>query len=164
MQYSEGSLGRVFVLRFENGDDLIGSVENMAGEKGIGAGIVLFMGGLRDGQMVTGPELPVIPPTPHWETFKKAWEVFGMASIFPSAKGPMIHIHSSLGRGREALVGCLRERASVYLIVEAVLFELLGVRARRGLEEKSGLCLLSLGQMAEVNSFDKPNHTEQHPK
>jgi predicted DNA-binding protein with PD1-like motif len=38
MQYSEGSLGRVFVLRFENGDDLIGSVENMAGEKGIGAG------------------------------------------------------------------------------------------------------------------------------
>ncbi len=163
MQYSEGSLGRIFVLRFEEGENLISSIENMAKEKCIGAGIVLFMGGMRDGQMVTGPELPVIPPTPHWETYGNAWEVFGMATIFASAGSPMAHVHSSLGRGREALMGCLRERASVYLIVEAVLFELLGVRARRELEEKSGLCLLSLGQIApEIDSLSKPNHTEQH--
>jgi predicted DNA-binding protein with PD1-like motif len=153
MQYTEGSLGRVFILRFEDEDDLIGSVENMAREKGIGTGIILFMGDLQDGKIVTGPESPVIPPTSHWETFKNAWEVFGMASIFPSAEGPMVHVHSSLGRGREALVGCLREKASVYLIVEAVLFELLGVKARRELEEKSGLCLLTFGQMANVDQL-----------
>ena len=148
MQYSEGSLGRVFILKFEDRDDLIESIENLAKEKGIGAGIVLFIGALRDGHMVTGPEMPVIPPKPHWETFPDAWEVFGMASIFPSADGPVVHVHSSLGRGREALVGCLREKASVYLIVEAVLLELLGVKARRELEEKSGLCLLSINKIA----------------
>jgi predicted DNA-binding protein with PD1-like motif len=149
MQYSEGSLGRVFILKFENGDNLIGSIENLAREKSIGSGIILFIGAIQDGQMVTGPEMPVIPPISHWENYENAWEVFGMASVYPSDKGPKIHVHSSLGRGRESLLGCLREKASVYLIVEAVLFEILGVDARRELDEKSGLYLLSFKKMAE---------------
>jgi predicted DNA-binding protein with PD1-like motif len=144
MQYSQGSLGRVFVLRLEDGEDLIASLEGLAREKGVAAGVALFMGALKDGQMVTGPEVATIPPTPHWESFQSAWEVVGMASIYPGEKGPMVHTHSSLGRGREAMAGCVRMVASVYLIVEAVLFELLEVDARRVLDEKSGLHLLSL--------------------
>lgn len=145
MQYSQGSLGRVFVLRLEDGEDLIASLEGLAREKGVHAGVALFMGALRDGQMVTGPEVATIPPKPHWESFHSAWEVMGMASIYPGENGPMVHIHSSLGRGREALAGCVRIVASVYLIVEAVLFELLELDARRVMDEKSGLHLLSLG-------------------
>jgi predicted DNA-binding protein with PD1-like motif len=144
MQYSEGSLGRVFVLRLDDGEDLIASLEGLAREKGVAVGVALFMGALKDGRMVTGPEEAVIPPTPHWEGFQNAWEVVGMASIYPGEKGPMVHIHSSLGRGRESLTGCVRIVASVYLIVEAVLFELLEVDARRVLDERSGLHLLSL--------------------
>jgi predicted DNA-binding protein with PD1-like motif len=150
MQYSQGSLGRVFVLRLEDGEDLIASLESLAREKGIQAGVALFMGALRDGQMVTGPEVATIPPKPHWESFYNAWEVLGMASIYPGENGPMIHIHSSLGRGRESLVGCVRIVASVYLIVEAVLFELLEVDARRVMDESSGLHLLSLGLGARM--------------
>jgi predicted DNA-binding protein with PD1-like motif len=143
MQYSEGRWGRVFVLRMDDGEDLIGSILRFVGEKEIGSAVVLFLGALRDGRMVTGPELPVIPPTPHFEPFIGAWEVFGMATIYSSG-GPRIHVHSSLGRGREALVGCIRERASAYLVVEAVLMEIAGIKASRELDERTGLYLPSL--------------------
>jgi len=67
-----------------------------------------------------------------------------MATIYPSAKGPMMHIHSALGQGRQALLGCIRERAGIYLTIEAVLIEFAGLRADRVWDEKSELFLLSL--------------------
>ena len=42
------------------------------------------------------------------------------------------------------MVGCIRGKASVYLIVEAVLIEFNGLDARRELDERTGLYLLSL--------------------
>ncbi|MGA9098214.1 MAG: DUF296 domain-containing protein [Methanotrichaceae archaeon] len=144
MQYSEGSIGRVFVLRLDNGEDLIASVQRFTEEKKIKSCMALFIGALRDGRIVTGPESPVIPPIQHFEDFNSAWEVFGMATIYPSSGGSGLHIHSSLGRGREALTGCIRERASTYLIVEIVLFEFSGLSARRIFDERTGLYLLSL--------------------
>lgn len=144
MQYSEGSLGRVFVIRLDHGEDLIATIQRFAEEKRIKSCMALFLGAMRDGRMVTGPEAPVIPPVPHFEDFNSAWEVFGMATIYPSTGGTGLHIHSSLGRGREALTGCIRERASVYLIVEMVLFEFSGLSAERIFDEKTGLHLLSL--------------------
>jgi predicted DNA-binding protein with PD1-like motif len=144
MRYSEGSIGRVFVLRMDDGEDLIASIQRFVSEKGIESCMALFIGALRDGRAVTGPELPVIPPVQHFEDFDSAWEVFGMATVYSSSSGPTIHIHSTLGRGRQALTGCIRERASIYLIVEAVLFELLGLKARRELDKRTGLHLLSL--------------------
>ncbi|MFB3763680.1 MAG: PPC domain-containing DNA-binding protein [Methanotrichaceae archaeon] len=144
MQYSEGSLGRVFVLRLDDGEDLISSVQRFVEEKKIVSCMALFIGALRDGRMVTGPEAPVIPPIPHFENFNSAWEVFGMATIYPSQEGSRIHIHSSLGRGREALTGCIREKATAYLIVEIVLFEFSGLSAKREFDEITGLHLLSL--------------------
>jgi uncharacterized protein len=144
MQYSEGSLGRVFVLRMDDGEDMLESLKKFVKEKCIESGMMLFLGAMKDGRAVTGPEKPVIPPIPHFETFDSAWEVFGMATIYPSTEGPKIHMHSSMGRGRAALVGCIRGKASVYLIVEAVLIEFKGLGARRELDKRTGLYLLSL--------------------
>ena len=144
MQYSEGSLGRVFVLRVDDGEDLLESIQKFVKEKCIESGMMLFLGAMKEGRTVTGPEKPVIPPIPHFETFDSAWEVFGMATVYPSTDGPKIHIHSSMGRGRAALVGCIRDKAQVYLIVEAVLIEFKGLVARRELDERTGLYLLSL--------------------
>ena len=144
MQYSEGSLGRVFVLRMDDDEDILESIQKFVKEKSIGSGMMLFLGAMLDGRAVTGPEKPVIPPVPHFEAFDSAWEVFGMATIYPSTEGPKIHMHSSMGRGRAALVGCIRGKASVYLIVEAVLIEFNGLDARRELNERTGLYLLSL--------------------
>jgi predicted DNA-binding protein with PD1-like motif len=144
VQYSEGNLGRVFVLRMDHGEDLIASLQKFVQEKEIASCFALFIGALRDGRAVTGPEEPVVPPVPHFESFESAWEVFGMATTYPSSDGPKLHIHSAIGRGREALAGCVRERAAVYLVVEAVLFEFSGLSASRELDERMGLYLLSL--------------------
>ncbi len=144
MQYSEGNLGRIFVLRMDHGEDLIASLQKFLQEKKIESCMALFMGALCDGRAVTGPEVPVVPPVPHYEDFESAWEVFGMATVYPSSEGPMLHIHSGLGRGTRTIVGCIRERAEVYLIVEVVLLEFSGLKAERVWDEKTGLNLLSL--------------------
>jgi predicted DNA-binding protein with PD1-like motif len=79
-----------------------------------------------------GPEVREATPVPHFESFDSAWEVFGMATIYPSSEGPKLHMHSALGRGREALAGCVREKATVYLVIEAVLFEFSGLSCTQG--------------------------------
>ncbi|HPS90689.1 MAG TPA: DUF296 domain-containing protein [Methanothrix sp.] len=144
MQYSEGSLGRVFVLRMDHDEDFIESLQKFLNEKKIESCAALFLGALRDGRAVTGPKSPVIPPTPNFEDYDSAWEVFGMATVYSSAKGPKLHIHSAIGRGRQSLTGCIRDKACVYLIVEAVLFEICGLAAERVWDEKMLLYLLSL--------------------
>jgi predicted DNA-binding protein with PD1-like motif len=53
-------------------------------------------------------------------------------------------MHCGMGREKATLVGCLRDKASVYLVVEAVLMEFKGLNARKELDEKTGLYLLSL--------------------
>ena len=144
MQYSEGNLGRIFVLRMDHGEDLIASLQKFLREKKIESCMALFMGALVDGRAVTGPEAPVVPPVPHYDDYESAWEVFGMATVYPSGEGPMLHIHSGLGRGLQTIVGCIRERAEVYLIVEVVLLEFSGLKAERVWDEKMGLNLLTL--------------------
>jgi predicted DNA-binding protein with PD1-like motif len=69
-----------------------------------------------------------------------------MATVYPSQDGPKLHIHTGLGRGREGLVGCIRDRAEVYLMVEAVLFEICGLEAERAWDEKMQLFLLTLNE------------------
>jgi uncharacterized protein len=144
LQYSEGKLERVFMLRIDDGEDLIESILEFVQRKDLKSCIGLFIGALRDGKAVTGPESAILPPEQHFESYLSAWEVFGMITIFPSMAGPKIHIHSSLGRGREALVGCLRDSASVYLVNEVVIFEFTGIDARKVLDERIGLYLLNL--------------------
>ena len=144
MQYSEGRFARVFALRMDDGEDLIASLQKLVQEKRVDSCMALFIGALRDGRAVTGPKMPVIPPIPHYENFDSAWEVFGMATIYQSDAGPRLHIHSAIGKGREAIIGCIRDKAKVYLVVEAVLFEFSGLKAKREWDEKTGLHLLSL--------------------
>jgi predicted DNA-binding protein with PD1-like motif len=144
VQYSEGRLGRVFVLKMDDGEDLIESLQKFAREKQIESCMALFIGALREGRAVTGPEQPVIPPVPHFVNFDGGWETFGMATVYPSPDGLKLHIHSALGRGEQALTGCIRERASVYLTVEMVIFEFSDLKAARTWDKKTELFLLSL--------------------
>ena len=95
--------------------------------------------------MVTGPEEPVIPPVPHFVMFEGGWEVFGVGTIYPGEGGPHVHYHASVGRSGHALTGCLREKATTYLIVEVVIMEFTGLTARREFDEKTQLHLPQLG-------------------
>lgn len=144
MQYSEGRIGRIFVLRMDHGEDMIEALQRFLFEKKIESCMALFIGALRDGKAVTGPWRPEVPPKPRFEAYESAWEVFGMASAYPSKEGLKLHIHSGMGRGREAILGCIRERAKVYLVVEMILFEICGLNAERVWDEGMQLFLLTL--------------------
>jgi hypothetical protein len=151
MQYTEGQLGRIFVVRIDDGEDMLLSLRQFIIDKNIQAGSIHFLGALMNGRMVTGPEEPVIPPVPHFVMFEGGWEIFGVGTIYPGEEGPHIHYHASVGRSGHALTGCLREKAITYLIVEAVIMEFTGLSARREFDEKMQLHLPVLGQKTATN-------------
>ncbi len=131
-------------MRIDHDEDLIESLQMFLEKKGIESCTALFLGAIRDGRAVTGPKRPEIPPQPNIEAYENAWEVFGMATFYPSSQGHRLHIHSALGRGKQALIGCIREKARVYLLVEMVLFEICGLEAERVWDEDMQLFLLKL--------------------
>ena len=154
MQYTEGQLGRVFVVRIDDGEDMLISLHQFINDKSIQAGSILFLGALMNGRMVTGPEVPVIPPVPHFVMFEGGWEVFGVGTIYPGEGGPHIHYHASVGRSGHALTGCLREKAITYLIIEAVIMEFTGLTARREYDKKLQVHLPVLGNEECITSPD----------
>jgi len=146
MQYTEGQIGRVFVVRIDDGEDMLLALRQFILDRDIRAGSIHFLGALMNGRMVTGPEEPVIPPVPHFVMFEGGWEIFGVGTIYPGEGGPHIHYHASVGRSGHALTGCLREKAVTYLIVEAVIMEFTGLSARREFDQKMQLHLPVFGQ------------------
>jgi len=145
MRYTSARMGRIFVARVDHGEDLLGEMQNILGREGISRAVILLLGALKEGSLVTGPEEPVIPPSPHWVRFGEGWEVVGIATVYPGEDGPEIHLHGSAGRGEKALTGCLRGRAETYLVMEVVIFELLDLPVRRSRDEMTGLSLPDLG-------------------
>jgi uncharacterized protein len=151
MQYTEGQLGRIFVVRIDDGEDMLVSLRQFVQDKGVRAGSIVFLGALMNGRMVTGPEEPVIPPVPHFVMFEGGWEVFGVGTIYPGEGGPHIHYHASVGRAGHALTGCLRDKAVTYLIVEAVIYEFTGLSARKEYDEKTQIHLPVLKSREEAS-------------
>ena len=161
MQYTEGQLGRVFVVRIDDGEDMLISLRQFIHDKGIHAGSILFLGALMNGRMVTGPEEPVIPPVPHFVMFEGGWEVFGVGTIYPGEGGSHIHYHASVGRSGHALTGCLREKAITYLIVEVVILEFTGLSARRQFDKKTQVHLPVLGKEEDTPSPGKVDTADE---
>ena len=144
MKYTKGTIGRVFLVKFENNDILIQNLSGLAKKEKIKAATIIFIGALREGDLVTGPKKPVIPPQPNKMVFKDGWEVMGMGTIFTNSKGPQIHIHASIGKKNKVLTGCLRGKSKVFLVIEAVVLELKSVKASKDIDPKTGLNLLRI--------------------
>ena len=144
MKYTKGTIGRVFLLKFENNDVLIESLSGFIKKERIKAATMIFIGALKAGELVTGPKKPVIPPEPNKVIFKDGWEVMGIGMIFTNSKGPQIHIHASMGKKNKVLTGCVRGKSKVFLVIEAVILELKGVKASKDIDPKTGLNLLRI--------------------
>ena len=145
MQYTEGRIGRVFQLRIDHGEDLLESLEKFVRDKGIHCGFAHFIGALEGGRIVTGPKELVLPPDPSFEIYHDGREVFGYASITPGLKGAHLHYHASIGKNREGMTGCLRERATVYIMVEVMIMEILGSTVSRKKDPVTGMDLPFFG-------------------
>lgn len=144
MDYRVGQINRVFFLRFDDGEELKGGVEDLARREGIEQALVLALGALGEGRLVVGPREKTLPPEPVWAAFSEAREVLGVGTLSPGPEGPALHLHLAAGRGGEAtLSGCLRGEGRVYLVLEAVVLEMTGFSSRRRPEAASNLNLLA---------------------
>jgi predicted DNA-binding protein with PD1-like motif len=144
MRYTKGTPGRIFLLKFDDGDILLDGLEKLARKERLKAASFVFIGALKQGDLVTGPKRPVIPPEPNWVKFGDAWEVMGIGTIFTNKSGPQIHVHTSMGKKMKTLTGCVRKKSEVFLVIEAVVFELKGVRASKEIDPRTGLNLLKI--------------------
>ena len=96
MQSSEGRLGRVFVLRLDDGDIVPECIERFAEDKGVSVGHVILVGGLGGGEVVVGPRRSdERPPEPMLLPVDGAHEVAGVGVLAPGEDGrPVLHIHA----------------------------------------------------------------------
>jgi len=148
MKASEGQLGRVFVIRLEDGDTIPACIESFAEEKRISVGQVILIGGIGDGQVVVGPRhSDEMPPEPMLVPVDGAHEVVGTGIIAPDRKGkPTLHIHAALGRSGKTTTGCLRPGVTIWMVGEAIIIEILKTDATRIPDEKAGFELLQVAQ------------------
>lgn len=144
MEYTHGKIGRVFLIKFTDEDIVLTELERLVKKEKIKTGVFVFLGALKKGHLVTGPKEPIIPPEPNWTTFKDGWEAFGVGTVFTNRKGPQIHIHTSMGKKLGVKTGCLRRDSKVFLVIEAVLWELKGLKATKDIDPKTGLNLLKI--------------------
>ncbi len=144
MKACEGQLGRVFVIRLEDGDPVPGCIERFAAEKGVSVGQVIMVGGIGDGEVVVGPRRSEErPPQPMTLPVDGAHEVVGVGVLAPGEDGkPVLHIHAALGRSGKTMTGCLRQGVNTWLVGEVILYEIVGVEVARVMNEGSGFALL----------------------
>ena len=146
MKASEGKIGRVFVIRLEDGDVIPGCIERFAAEQGISVGHVILVGGIGGGEVVVGPRRSEErPPQPMLLPVDGAHEVAGVGVIAPGEDGkPVLHIHAALGRSGQTITGCLRPGVTTWLVGEAIIHEITGVDAARVMDKESGFALLEI--------------------
>ena len=147
MKACEGQLGRIFVIRLEDGDVVPACIEDFAERNGVSVGQVILVGGIGDGEVVVGPRRSnERPPEPMLLPIDGAHEVVGVGVLAPGEDGkPILHIHAALGRSGKTMSGCLRPGVTTWLVAEAILYEILGADAVRIKDEQSGFALLDIG-------------------
>ena len=150
MKISEGTIGRVFVLRLEHGERLPDCIEAFAAEHGVLRAYCALGGGIEGGSIVTGPlDGAAMPPKAVLTALAGVQEVAAVGTLFPDAAGaPRLHMHGAFGRGEQARVGCIRpdgdsKGINVWTIGEFVVIELLGLEMTRRRDPATGFELLS---------------------
>jgi len=147
MKACEGRIGRVFVIRLEDGDVVPECIERFAAEKGVSVGQAILVGGIGGGDVVVGPRRSEErPPEPMLLPIDGAHEVVGVGVFAPNEDGkPVLHIHAALGRAGQTMTGCLRHGVTTWLVGEVILYEILGADMLRIQDEQSGFELLEPG-------------------
>lgn len=144
MKYQIGRMGRAVVAKFEDKEDVLGNLVVIAKKENIRAAVFYLVGGMREARIVVGPEKEEIPPTPMWRELGESHEVVGFGTIFRQGDEPKVHFHGAFGKGDKVKVGCMREKTETFLVLEAVIIELEGIKAVREFDPVSGLTLLKL--------------------
>jgi predicted DNA-binding protein with PD1-like motif len=144
MKACEGRIGRVFVMRLDDGDVVPDCIERFAEKNGVSVGQAILVGGIGGGDVVVGPRRSEeMPPEPMLLPVDGAHEVVGVGVLAPGEDGKQtLHIHAALGRAGRTMTGCLRHGVTTWLVGEVILYEILGAKVMRIQDEQSGFELL----------------------
>jgi predicted DNA-binding protein with PD1-like motif len=72
-------------------------------------------------------------------------EAAGVGTIFPDEKGrPVLHMHAALGRDDRTVAGCIRRGVKTWVVLEAILVEIVGNDAVRRADPATGFDLLQI--------------------
>ncbi len=143
MQYTTATTGRIFIVKFEHGDDLHKGLEELAVKEDISFATITFLGALTSADIVAGPEKPELPAVPTWLSFADGREVVGFGTIARKNGEVSLHIHATLGKGEKALAGCLRKNCEIFITVEAIITELKGARIAKKKDDRTGYDLMA---------------------
>lgn len=144
MEYRQGSIGRVFFVKAEHGDDLLGELKQLAVKEKIECAVFALIGALKEAFVVVGPRKDVVPPEPLGTRLERAHEIIGMGTLLKDQTGtPSIHLHASMGRGYDVITGCIRAETETYLVLEVIILEVEGVNAARTLDKLTGMHMLN---------------------
>jgi uncharacterized protein len=144
MNYQVGSAGRVIIARFEDGDEVLKGLKDIAKKENLRSAVCCLVGGMKAGRFVVGPETDDMPPKPIWQELTESHEIFGVGTIFWHGDEPLVHFHGSYGKRNEVKTGCMREGAETFIVLEAVIIEILGVVATREFDPVSKFKLLKV--------------------
>ncbi len=144
MNYQVGQAGKVVIARFDDGDNILKGLSDIAKKEDLRAAVFYLLGGMKSGRFVVGPEKEELPPVPVWRELKESHEIVGLGTIFWHKDEPRIHFHGAFGKWDNVKVGCMRENTEAFLVLEAIVIEIKGVSAVRELDPLSNMVLLKL--------------------
>ena len=145
MKYSSAGLGRVLVIRLEDGDVVHRSIEEVAQREGILRAAVLLLGGADVGsRVVVGPrDGRAATIQPMQRILGGVHEMAGVGTLFPDSHGlPVLHLHAAFGRDDRVVAGCIRRGVKTWVVGEVIVIELTDSDATRRLDSETGFELL----------------------
>ena len=137
MDYRKGSVGRVFSVRIDHGEDVLEGLSVLAIMEDIKSAFFIMLGAMGSADLVTGPKDKVVPPDIVWSKFDDVREIIGAGNIFWENGAPKIHLHGAAGSSKGITMGCIRKAAQAFMVVEIFIVEM-DIAAKRVYDEKIG--------------------------
>ncbi len=144
MDYQIGKPGRIVVVRFSDGEDVLGGIADICRKENIRAACLNMVGGMKGGRFVVGPETEEMPPIPVWRELQESHEAVGFGTVFWDKEQPKVHFHGAYGKRDSVKAGCMREGTEAFLVLEVVITEILDVNIIRELDPVSNMILVKL--------------------
>lgn len=124
MDYRKGSIGRIFAVRVDHGEDVIEGICGLALKEEISSAFFVMLGAMGSAELVTGPKEKSVPPTTVWSAFDDVREVVGAGNIFLENGAPKVHFHGAAGNSKGMVMGCFRKKAEAFMVVEIFIVEM----------------------------------------
>ncbi len=150
MDYAVGTIGRILLVRIDHGENPIEELRKLAVKEEIKQANITLLGATGDARFVSGPKEKKLPPEVIWTELSDVTEVLGIGNILWEENEPKIHLHTSFGNKKETKLGCLREEATTYIVIEAVIIEITGFNSKRTHDKRLGASIVTFQPKTQI--------------